>query len=163
MSPRLISPGPHRPPKIQLAVFHPAYALGIRQLSRPQRSARAAKDFVFFAPARTSVLSAATPEDIGLAGGDPTAPPMSPLRAVVSRGHIAFLNYNSIAHSRLDPSWLEATVHCTARCAPSITLLSTLWSNYKPTYCPYSGGGAVTSCSVNTRNPSGRTGLQPYS
>ena len=33
--------------------------------------------------------SAAKPEDIGFAGGDPTSPPMSPLRAVVSRGHIA--------------------------------------------------------------------------
>ena len=33
--------------------------------------------------------SAAKPEDIGLAGGDPMPPTMSPLRAVVSRGHIA--------------------------------------------------------------------------
>jgi len=44
---------------------------------------------VFFAAAQTTVLSAAKPEDIGFAGGDPTPPPMSPLRAVVSRGHIA--------------------------------------------------------------------------
>ena len=45
--------------------------------------------------------SAAKPEDIGFAGGDPMSPPMSPLRAVVSRGHIASRNLNSDAHSRL--------------------------------------------------------------
>jgi len=59
-------------------------------LSAPQLLARAAKDFEFFAPAQTAVLSAAKPEDIGFAVGDPKPPPMSPLRAVVSRGHIAY-------------------------------------------------------------------------
>jgi len=35
------------------------------------------------------LCSASKPEDIGVAGGDPKPPSMSPLRAVVSRGHIA--------------------------------------------------------------------------
>ena len=50
---------------------------------------RAAKDFVFFASTQTAVPSAAKPEDIGFAAGDPMSPSMSPLRAVVFRGHIA--------------------------------------------------------------------------
>jgi len=70
-------------------VIHTASALGIGCLPAPQLPARAAKDFVFFAAAQTTVLSAAKPEDIGFAGGDPMPPTMSPLRAVVSRGHIA--------------------------------------------------------------------------
>ncbi len=50
--------------------------------------ARAAKAFGLFAAAQQR-CSASNPEDIGLAGGDPIAPSMSPLRAVGSRGHIA--------------------------------------------------------------------------
>ena len=45
---------------------------------------------------------------------------MSPLRAVVSRGHIALQSRSSTAHSRFVYVGLrEAPFDCTARCAPS--------------------------------------------
>jgi hypothetical protein len=56
-------------------------------------------DFVFFASSQRR-CSAAKPEAIGSTRGDPMPHPMSPLRAVVSRGHIAFRKRNSEAHSR---------------------------------------------------------------
>jgi hypothetical protein len=55
-----------------------------------------------------------------LAGDDSMPPTMSPLRAVVSRGHIALRNRDSTAHSRPVPVGLrEAPPDCTARCALS--------------------------------------------
>lgn len=64
--------------------------------------------------------SAARPEDFVFACGDPIPPSMSPLRAVVSRGHIAFSNHNSSAHSlSVSVGLRESPSDCTARCAPS--------------------------------------------
>ena len=71
------------------------------------------------------VLPAAKPEDIGSSRGDPMPHPMSPLRAVVSRGHIAFSQaqlrgaFALCFHCGLR----ESPFDCTARCAPYIILL----------------------------------------
>jgi len=53
---------------------------------------RAAKDIVVFrfGPLRSAPLQ--NPKDFGFADGDPMPPSMSPLRAVVSRGHIGYMS-----------------------------------------------------------------------
>ena len=61
------------------------------------------------------LCAAPKPEDIGFAGGDPIPPPMSPLRAVVSRGHIA----GDSAFALCSVGLRESPFHCSARCAPS--------------------------------------------
>jgi hypothetical protein len=75
-------------PKTLRSLRHP---LGILNLliSQPTPPVRAAKDIVVFRSGPLRSAPQQNPKDFGCAFGNQTAPPMLPLRAVVSRGHIA--------------------------------------------------------------------------
>src|SRR5208283_1093748 len=108
MSPLAHHARPHRSPNFRLSVFHRAYALRIGTLSSPHAVARVAKDFEFFAAAQTTVLRC-KPRRLCLCRCRSDIASMSPLRAVVSRGHIAFRNHKFVTHSRFGSLGLRET------------------------------------------------------
>jgi hypothetical protein len=81
---------------------------------------RAAKDFVFFAAAQTAVLSAAKPEDIGFAGGDPIPPSdVAAASRGFSRPHHFPQSQFRCAFALGSVGLRESPFDCTARCALS--------------------------------------------